>query len=65
MKGTIKWFNDVKGFGFIISEEEQDVFVHRSGLEDPNLKMEPGLAVEFEVQDGEKGVMAVGVKKAE
>lgn len=65
MKGNIKWYNQVKGYGFIQTSENADVFVHRSGLELSGLLLEPGQPVEFELADGQKGPMAVHVKKAE
>lgn len=62
MKGTIKWFNNQKGYGFITDEEGRDVFVHFSGLVMEGYKsIEEGAAVEFEVIDGEKGPQAVNV----
>ena len=65
MKGTVKWYNDVKGYGFIQAEDEKDVFVHRTGLENSNERLETGETVEFEVSDGEKGPIAINVKKVE
>ena len=64
MKGTIKWFNNQKGYGFITDEDGRDVFVHFSGLVMEGYKsIEEGAAVEFEVTDGEKGPQAInGVK---
>jgi CspA family cold shock protein len=61
-KGKVKWYNEVKGFGFIESEEGGDVFVHRSSLESPFMGLEPGEEVTFEVREGEKGLMAKNVK---
>jgi cold shock protein len=61
MKGTVKWYDGTKGFGFILTEEEKDIFVHRSGLVDSFKGLEPDQEVEFEVRDGEKGPVAVNV----
>ncbi|MCF8380025.1 MAG: cold shock domain-containing protein [Bacteroidales bacterium] len=59
-KGTVKFFNDSKGFGFIIDEEtKSEYFVHISGIID---EIKEGDAVEFELQEGRKGLNAVNVK---
>ena len=64
MKGTIKWFNNQKGYGFITNEDGKDVFVHYSGLVMEGFKsIEEGAAVEFEISDGEKGPQAINVVK--
>ena len=62
-KGTVKWFNPQKGYGFITNEEDgQDVFVHFSGLNMEGFKsLEEGASVEFEVTDGAKGPQATNV----
>lgn len=63
-KGTVKWFNAKKGFGFISDEEGNDVFVHFSALLMDGFKvLEEGDKVEFEVVQGEKGPQAANVKK--
>jgi CspA family cold shock protein len=63
-KGTVKWFNAKKGFGFISDEEGNDVFVHFSALLMDGFKvLEEGDNVEFEVVEGEKGPQAVNVVK--
>ncbi|MBI5376124.1 MAG: cold-shock protein [Candidatus Schekmanbacteria bacterium] len=62
-QGTVKWFNEKKGFGFISREGGEDVFVHYSAIEGSGFKtLSEGQAVEFEVQDGPKGPQAVHVK---
>ena len=62
-KGTVKWFNNQKGYGFISDESGKDVFVHYSGLNMDGYKtLEEGAAVSF-VVDGEKGPQAVNVTK--
>jgi len=59
-KGTVKFFNDTKGFGFISEEgTDKEHFVHQSGLID---SIREGDAVEFELQEGKKGLNAVNVK---
>jgi len=64
IKGTVKWFNNQKGYGFINDEAGRDVFVHYSGLNMDGFKtLEEGAAVEFEVVDGAKGPQAVNVSK--
>lgn len=63
-KGTVKWFNAKKGFGFISDEEGNDVFVHFSALQMDGFKvLEEGDKVEFEVVKGEKGPQAANVNK--
>lgn len=63
-KGTVKWFNNQKGYGFISDESGKDVFVHYSGLNMDGYKtLEEGVAVSFDVVDGEKGPQAVNVTK--
>ena len=63
-KGTVKWFNAQKGYGFISDENGNDVFVHFSGIAMEGYKsLEEGQAVEFEVVDGAKGPQATNVKR--
>ena len=63
-KGTVKWFNDQKGYGFISGEAGNDVFVHYSGLVMDGFKsLDEGANVEFEVVNGEKGPQAVNVTR--
>ena len=63
-KGTVKCFNNQKGYGFISDEAGNDVFVHYSGLVMEGFKsLEEGAAVEYEVVNGEKGPQAVNVVK--
>jgi cold shock protein len=60
-KGTVKFFNELKGFGFIKdNESEKEYFVHASGLID---KIKEGDTVSFELQEGKKGLNAVNVKR--
>ena len=62
MKGTVKWFNNQKGYGFISDEAGSDVFVHYSGLNmDRFQSLEEGAAVEFEVVEGSKEPQATNV----
>ena len=66
MKGTVKWFDIKKGFGFIQQEDGNDVFVHYSNISGNGFKvLEDGESVEFEVVEGNKGLQAQNVVKAE
>ncbi|HOV28834.1 MAG: cold-shock protein [Synergistaceae bacterium] len=63
MKGTVKWFNATKGYGFITTEEGKDVFAHYSAIEMEGFKtLEEGQAVEFEVVEGAKGPQAAHIR---
>ena len=61
-KGTVKWFDSQKGFGFITQEDKSDIFVHYSGINIRGFKnLLEGQSVEYDVIDGEKGKQAVNV----
>ncbi|MFC1624637.1 cold-shock protein [Candidatus Omnitrophota bacterium] len=63
-KGTVKWFNDQKGFGFITPEDGPDVFVHHTAIQSDGFKtLAEGQAVEFEITKGPKGNQAQNVVK--
>ncbi len=65
MKGKVKWFNAEKGYGFIISEEGKDVFVHFSAIVADGYKtLEEGQEVTFEIENGDRGPLAKNVQKA-
>ena len=61
-KGKVKWHDEFKGYGFIESENGDDIFVHRTGITAPNNKLQAEQNVVFETQQGEKGPFAVNVK---
>jgi len=63
--GTVKWFNDAKGYGFIARENGDDVFVHYSAISGSGFRsLSEGQAVEFDVVDGPKGKQAANVSMA-
>ena len=62
MTGKVKWFDNKKGYGFIISDEGKEVFVHFTGIVKEGFRaLVEGQNVEFELSDGDKGVQAVNV----
>lgn len=62
MKGTVKWFDSAKGYGFITTETGSDIFVHYTGINKDGFRgLEEGQNVEFEVSEGKKGEQAVNV----
>jgi CspA family cold shock protein len=65
-KGTVKWFNDQKGYGFISQEDGPDVFVHFSAIQGDGFKtLSEGQEVDFDVTQGPKGPQASNVRPAE
>ena len=63
-KGTVKWYDETKGFGFISTQEGNDIFVHRSGLYSSFGGLQPEQEVTFDTKEGDKGSYAVNVKSA-
>ena len=64
-QGTVKWFNDEKGYGFISREAGDDVFVHFSAIQGDGFKtLEEGQAVTFDVETGDRGLQAANVSKS-
>ncbi|MOA14667.1 Cold shock-like protein CspLA [compost metagenome] len=64
MKGTVKWFNAEKGYGFIQTEGGEDVFVHFSAIQGEGFKsLDEGQAVEFDITEGNRGAQAANVNK--
>lgn len=62
MKGTVKWYNSRKGYGFIEGEDGKDVFVHRTSLPE-GIFLDEGDKVEYEIEEGDKGPNAKDIKK--
>jgi CspA family cold shock protein len=63
-KGTVKWFNDQKGYGFVTPENGKDVFVHHSAIQGEGYKsLSEGQQVEFNIEQGPKGEQATNVVK--
>lgn len=62
MEGKVKFFNEMKGFGFIIGDDEKDYFVHQTGLAD-GVRLRDEDRVTFDVEEGDRGLKAVNVKK--
>ncbi len=63
MKGTVKWFDPKKGYGFITKEDGEDIFVHWTAIQMDGFKtLQEGQAVEFDVVEGRKGPQAANVK---
>jgi len=62
MKGTVKFFNNMKAFGFIVGEDGKEYFVHQTGLQD-GVSIDENDAVEFDVEQGDRGPKAINVKK--
>jgi CspA family cold shock protein len=66
LKGTVKWFNDAKGFGFIAHSSGRDVFVHYSVIATDGFKtLKDGETVEYELKEGPKGLQAAKVLRSE
>ncbi len=63
-QGTVKWFNESKGYGFIQRESGGDIFVHHTGIDSEGFKtLNDGATVEFTVEESDKGPRAVSVKE--
>ena len=62
MKGTIKWYNTRKGYGFILGEGGKEIFLHKTAVP-PELSLNEGDKVEYEVEDSDRGPKAINIKK--
>jgi len=63
LRGTVKWFDDTKGYGFIETEEGRDVFVHHSAIQDSGFRsLSEGQRVQFDISSGPKGDQAMNVQ---
>ncbi len=63
-EGTVKWFNETKGYGFITCEDGSDVFVHYSSIQDNGFRtLTEGQSVSFDIEQGDKGPKAINVVK--
>ena len=63
--GTVKWFNEAKGFGFITMEDGNDVFAHFSAIQGDGFKtLEEGQRVSFDTEEGQRGLQALNIVKA-
>ena len=66
MKGTVKWFNNTKGYGFITGEDGKDYFAHYTKIVGEGFKtIEQGQVVSYDVDDGPKGLNAINIQKVE
>ena len=64
IKGKIKWFNPIKGYGFIAREDnEKDVFVHSSAARAANVELNEGDTLTFDIEEGQKGPSAINLQK--
>jgi CspA family cold shock protein len=62
-QGTVKWYNEAKGYGFITREQGADVFVHHANITPKGSRIDEGDKVSFEVTEGPKGLQAINVTK--
>lgn len=62
MEGKVKWYDAVKGYGFIHTDDDKDVFVHRSGIKDAQFGLETDQTVQFEVKESDRGPVAFDVE---
>ena len=64
-EGKVKWYNEVKGYGFIQDENGEEIFVHRTGIDKSTPRLETGQKVNYDTKEGDKGIIAINVKVIE
>lgn len=62
MQGKVKWYDDVKGYGFIHADNGNDIFVHRTGIKDSQFGLEANQSVKFEIKESDRGTVAFNVE---